>query len=623
MFRFSLGTALAAIYSLPLAANAADLRLEDTIVTASRTEQKSSEVIGDVSVITAEQIQKAGQSTLAELLAMQPGIEMSSNGGVGKSTNIYMRGANTTHTLILIDGVRISSATTGETAIQHIPLSQIDHVEILRGPASSMYGADAIGGVIQIFTKKGQGAPKFNASVGLGTYGTAIGEAGVNGRIGNTSYSLQGGMTHVHGINAVRNKNVVSYNADADGFRNQNLSANISQHLTENHEIGLNILVTDSRNFNDGGSSRTTARYDYFLDQTLSSYTLFSKNRFTDAWASTFSIARSIDDLSSYTKRPASTTESMIKTTQDQYIWHNILTTKAGVFNIGVERREQKVESNATPALLVTERDIQSYLAGWQRQFDQHRVQINLRNDDNSQFGNKTTGNIGYAYQITPQWKASASFGTAFAAPTFNQLYAPATAFGGVTYASNPDLKPEESRNKEIGLQYENGQHAAGVLYYHNDIDNLITRTASGNFRQTVNIDQARLRGLTLNLRTSIAGFIIRANADFQRPEDAGNGNLLPRRAKEHGTLSLAKSFGAWEWGSEIITSGHRFNDTSNTERLSGYTLVNLYGNYRINDDWSVNTRVNNLFDRKYELAKDYGTFGANLFVSVRYAPTL
>ncbi|MGY1489306.1 TonB-dependent receptor domain-containing protein [Methylobacillus pratensis] len=616
MFRFSLGTvALASIYSLPLAANAADIRLEDTIVTASRTEQKISEVIGDVSVITSDQIEKAGQTTLAELLATQPGIEITSNGGVGKSTDIFMRGANSTHTLILVDGVRISSATTGVTAIQHIPLSQIDRVEILRGPASGMYGADAIGGVIQIFTKKGQGTPTFNASAGLGTYGTAIGEAGVSGRIGNTSYSLQGGMTHVHGISSLRNKNARGYNSDADGYRNQNIAAKLTQHFGENHEIGFNILVSDARNFNDG-TTAASSRYDQYIDQTLSTYTIHSKNRFTDYWTSLVTFSRGIDDLTSYSKQPTQTTSNSIKTTQDQYLWQNTLNTAWGTFNIGIERREQKAETLPT-ALPEDRRDIQSYLAGWQKRFDKHNVQLNLRNDDNSQFGNKTTGSVAYAYEITPHWKANAAYGTAFAAPTFNQLYYP--NFG------NPDLKPEESRNKEIGLKYDHGNHHVAATYYLNEVDNLIINPRTGNNFTNVaqNINQARLSGLTLSYQGVLAGFNIRASSDFQRPEDEETGNLLPRRAKEHGVFAISKRIHGWEIGSEIRSSSHRYNDTANTVRLSGYTLVNLYTNYQINDDWSLNARVNNLFDRKYELAKDYGTFGTNLFVSVRYAPAL
>lgn len=612
MLRIASGSfVLSFIVSSPVMS--ADITMEDTIVTASRTEQKTSEVLGDVSIITEEQIQKAGQSSLLELLSLQPGIEITSNGGTGKNADIFMRGANATHTLILVDGVRINSATTGTTAIQHIPLSQIERVEILRGPASSLYGADAIGGVIQIFTKQGQGTPRLNTSIGLGTYGTAIGEVGVSGRIGDTSYSLQGGMTHVHGISALRNKQSSGYNPDADSYRNQNISASLVQHIGDKHEIGLNILISDARNFNDG-TSATSAKYDQYLDQTLSTYSVHSKNRFTENWTSLVTISRGIDDLTSYSKQPTKTTSNSIKTTQDQYLWQNTLHSAWGTFNLGVERREQQVETSPSP-LPEDHRNIQSYLAGWYKTFDKHSVQINLRNDDNSQFGSKTTGSLAYAYAITPQWKANIAYGTAFAAPTFNQLYYP--NFG------NPDLKPEESRNREIGVKYDSGNHHVTASYYYNDVDNLIVNPRTGNNFTNVaqNVNRATLSGLTLGYQGMAAGFNLRASADFQRPEDADNGNLLPKRAKEHGVFAISKRLQNLEIGSEIESSSHRYNDTANTTRLAGYTLVNLYTNYQLNDDWSVNARINNLFDRKYELAKGYSTFGANLFVSLRYAP--
>lgn len=612
--------AVASILTLPTALQAADLRLEDTVVTASRTEQKLADVIGDVSVITAEQIQTAGQTSLAELLGQQAGIEMSSNGGIGKSTDIYMRGSNSTHALILIDGVRVSSATTGATALQHIPLNQIERVEILRGPASSLYGADALGGVIQIFTKQGKGKPRFNASAGIGNYGTAIGSAGVSGRLGDTSFSLQGGMTHVNGISSIDNKRNRGYNPDTDGYRSQNISASITQHFNDHHELGFSVLQTDSRSFTDSGISAVSARYDHYSEQTLSSYTLHSKNRFNEVWTSLLSISRGIDDLTAYTKQPTRTTNNSIKTTQDQYLWQNTLNTSWGVFSLGVERREQEAETLPT-ALPENKRNIQSYLAGWHKQFYRHHLQLNVRNDDNSQFGNKTTGSTGYAYDITQSLRANIGWGTAFVAPTFNQLYYP--NFG------NASLQPEYSRNKEIGLRYREGEQQVSATYYYNEVDDLIinpntSSTPSVNFSGiTQNISRATLSGLTLAYQGNLAGFSLRANGDFQRPEDDATGNLLPRRAKEHGFLAISRKLNDWDMGMEVQSSSHRFNDTANTVRMSGYTLVNLYSEYRINNDWSLNARINNLFDRKYELAKDYGTLGTNLFVSVRYAPTL
>ncbi|ABE48393.1 TonB-dependent receptor domain-containing protein [Methylobacillus flagellatus] len=622
MLRFSLGiAALASIHSFPLIASADGMRLEDTIVTASRSEQKSSEVLGDVSVISQEQIQRAGQSSVLELLGREPGIEIMHNGGLGKSTDIFIRGANSTHTLVLIDGIRVSSATSGTTAIQNISLNQIDHIEILRGPASSMYGADAIGGVIQIFTKSGKGQPRLQASAGLGTYGTAIGDIGVSGRISDTSFSLQAGATHTHGVSAY-NRHHRNYNPDHDGYRNQNLNARITQHLSEHHELGFNAFISDNKNFHDGAVRAN----EYYGEQTLSSYTVHSKNRFTDNWTSTLSIARSMDDLASYSKSATATSRDTIKTTQDQYLWQNTVTTDLGVFNAGLEYRKQKVESNAD--LAEDRRNIRSWMAGWQKQFDRHGLQMNLRNDDSTQFGDKTTGSINYGYHITPQLRAGAAFGTAFAIPTFNQLYSPLNP--AFNYIGNAELRPEESRNKEISLQYDNGTHQIGAIYYHNEVDNLIANSRSlvngVNRLMPTNINEAVLRGLTLSYKGNFTDWRLYGSADLQRPEDRGDttsGNLLPRRAKAHANFGVSRTWQSFELGSELEASSYRYDNINNTpsSRMSGYTLVNVYANYRINPDWTLNARVNNLFDRHYELAQGFSTLGANLFVSLRYAP--
>ncbi|WP_036265906.1 TonB-dependent receptor domain-containing protein [Methylobacillus glycogenes] len=309
----------------------------------------------------------------------------------------------------------------------------------------------------------------------------------------------------------------------------------------------------------------------------------------------------------------------MYETVQTQYLWQNDIVTKvAGTFTLGAERREQKIDSTST--YVVDSRDIQSGFAGWQGKFGAHSVQVTARNDDNSQFGNKTTGGVGYAYQLTPELRARANWGTAFSAPTFNQLYSP-LALG---FIGNANLKPEEANNRELGLQFIKDGHQLNVSYYHNRVSDLIVNTrTTPSVLTPVNISNALLRGLTLSYQGQLAGFNILANADFQRPEDQDTGNLLVRRAKQNGNLGISRQWGDLQLGTEIETAAHRYNDVANLERMSGYTLVNLYSEYRINNDWSLNARVNNLFDRKYELAKDYGTLGTNLFVSVRYAPTL
>ncbi len=603
---------------LPFSIHAQDTSLEDVVVTATRTPQKISDTLGDISVITEQEIQKAGQTSLVELLSMQPGVEMAQNGGVGKSSDIYIRGANATHTVVLVDGMRINSASNGTTALQSIPLSQIERIEILRGPASGLYGADAIGGVIQIFTKSASGKPRLNASLGLGTYGTSIADAGVSGRTGDTSFSLQAGSVSTNGVSAINNPRNTSYNPDADGYSNKNYSARLAQHFGANHEIGLSAFLSENENHTDSGSNKS---FDYYGSQTLSTFQLYSKNRFTDSWLSTLRFGQSRDNLKTYSARSstnAASTYTVFETVQTQYLWQNDITTRAGLFTLGTERREQDLDG--TTNFTVKERNIQSYLAGWQARFGSNSMQANLRNDDNSQFGNKTTGSASYGYQFTPEWRANASFGTAFAAPTFNQLYTPPTT----TFRSNPELKPEESNNKELGLYYDNGSHKLGAVYYYNKVDDLIvnTRVRIGSITPQVpiNVNQAVLKGLTLTYQCSLAGLQLRASADLQRPQDEATGNLLPRRAKEHGNLALSKSWGPWALGSEIEASGSRYNDAANLIPISGYALVNLYTNFKINNDWSLNARINNLLDKKYELITDYGTYGTNLLVTLRYA---
>lgn len=610
---------------LPFSAHAQDTSLEDVVVTASRTPQKTSEVLSDISVITEQQIQQAGQTSLVELLKTQPGIELSQSGGIGKASSIFIRGANATHTLVLIDGMRVNSATTGTTSVENIPLAQIERVEILRGPASGLYGADAIGGVIQIFTKSAKGAPRFNASVGVGTYGTSIADAGVSGRVENTSFSLQAGIISTNGISSVANKRAATYNPDDDGYHNENFSGKLAQHFSDNHELGLTAYHSDGLNYFDSGFITPLAnprnRFDFRTRERLTSYSIYSKNRFNDSWLSTLRAGQGISDATSYAPNTGNTleVESLFKTTQNQYSWQNDISTRAGLFTLGLERLEQNLRSSSFYP--VTERNIQSYLAGWQANIGKHSAQINMRSDDNSQFGNHTTGAVAYGYQLNTQWRARASFGTAFNAPTFNQLYFP--NFGTAT------LKPEEARNKEIGLNYDNGDHHVSAIYYHNEVSNLIINPSTTNNpssnpgNRTANIDEALLRGLTLSYQGKLLGMLLGASADLQRPEDDATGNLLPRRAKEHGTLSLSKRIDKLEIGGLVESSSRRFNDSANTIELGGYTLFSLYGNYRVNTDWSVNARFNNVFDRKYELANDFGTLGTNAFISLRYAPTL
>lgn len=582
-------------------------RLDDVVVTATRTPQTLRASLGDVTVMTAEQISQAGQSSLAELLQTQPGVEISSNGGPGTTTSVYLRGANAGHTLVLVDGMRLGSATTGATALENIPLDQIERIEILRGPASHLYGSDAIGGVIQIFTKSGQGAPRANLSAGFGSFNTRNLSGGYGGEIGNTRFSLQAGQTESDGISAYANGNpgYVNQNRDKDGYRNTNLALKLAQTVAAGHEIGVNGFVSSGRSHYDGYTSTT----DYFSDQTLSTFDVYSKNRINESWHSLVRVGTGSDHSNAYSSR-----KDVFNTDQNQFLWQNDIVAGPGTAILGVERVEQKV--SGTTAYTVPSRTIQSYFAGYQARMGNHSIQLNLRDDDNSQFGRHDTGYLGYGYQMSPQWRVGASAGTAFAAPTFNELYWPGSG--------NPGLRPEQSRNKEVSLHYDQDIHHFSAVYFDNQVTNLIAwaPVSPGSFIWApANINQASLRGATLSGASMIGRFHLDANLTLQNPEDGVTGKVLINRSKEHGALKISRSVGDWNVGGELIFSGERYADAGNTRKMSGYGLLNLIASRALDKDWSLQARVNNLFDKSYELAQGYGTPGVNVFVGVRYQP--
>jgi len=602
--------ALALVLSTPFA-TAADPE-DAVVITATRTPTRASAVVSDVSVITREEIDQAGVSSLVEILQGQPGVEITQNGGLGTASGVFLRGTNPSQVLVLVDGLRVGSATTGTTAFQGIPPSQIERIEIVRGPMSSLYGADAIGGVIQIFTRAEPGPVRPYASAGYGTYNTQQYTAGIGGGTGDTTFNVNAGYLSSRSFSAVQDPANPFFQPDADGYRNKSATARLAHRFTPDHELGGTLFWSDGRTHFDGFFSS----FDDYTDQTLAAYGVYSRNRFLPSWQSLLRIGQGSDD-STTVSGPSS---SKFKTVQDQVTWQNDITTPVGTVLLAAEYLDQKV--SGTTSFPVTGRTIWSALGGYTGRAGPHTLQANLRLDDNSQFGDKTTGSVGYAYAFAPDWRVSAAYGTAFRAPTFNELYFP-PSFGCPSFG-NPNLQPESSKNLEAGVRYERGAQTAGVIAYRNKVSDLIVASAiPGNpfCVRAENVDEAEITGVTLTYGLALAGWTVRASADFQDPKNETRDKQLPFRSKEHGALNVARSIGPWLAGLEVIASGPRYNNVANTERLAGYTLVNLFGEYRIGNDWSLFARVNNLFDKDYQLVQGFATPGFNVFAGVRYAP--
>ena len=590
---------------------AAEQGLATVVVTAARQPQRSNELLADVSTISREEIEAAGQSSLPELLAREPGVEYTANGAPGGASGVFLRGTNSNHTVVLIDGIRVGSATLGSTALERIPLAQVERIEILRGPASALYGADALGGVIQIFTRQGRGPAAFNAEAAYGSEHTKKLSAGVSGENNGWRYSLQGSRDETDGFSSIRNKKNSAYNRDDDGFRDTAFSGSLAYRFNKDHEVGLNAFSSDGRNEYDASWPRP-ARSDYYSEHRVSGYSLYSRNLIVPDWQSMVRIGRGIDDAKDYADHVRN---SALRTEQDQFTWQNDIKLPFGKALLATEWLRQKI-SAPDNAYDRTERTIKSLLAGWSANAGAHRWQINLRHDDISQTDSKNTGALSYGYQFSDAWRAHAAYGTAYKAPSMNDLYWPGDG--------NPALKPEYARNREIALHYETAQHSASLTYFHNNIEDLIQwrPKTPGSWNWTPqNVDSARITGWSLAWKGYFGPFTLRSSLDLHNPRDTETDKILIRRARKLATAGVDYSRGPWLLGGEVTASGARFGDAGNTpdKRMGGYALTNLSASYRIDREWSLFARVNNVFDKKYELVNDYGTAGVNALVGLRY----
>lgn len=613
--------ALALTAVLPFTAAA---QSDAIVVTATRQAARANELLSDVSVISREDIEKARpQQTLGELLAQEGGIEFSSLGGPGSASNIYIRGANGGHTLLLIDGMRVGSATLGAANIAAIPLSQIERVEVLKGSASSLYGSDAIGGVIQVFTRRGSGAPTFSAEAATGSNRTHEANAAASGQAGALHYSLRVGGARSRGFSAIGDRSNGQFNADDDGYASRNVSANVSVDLAKGHELGVQAFHSRIRNEHDGvyfdASFNPRVDYNFRSTAVVESYAAYARNRFTSAWTSLVRVGRATDDSKDHS---SPTARDDFRTHQDQAVWQNDIRIPSGSLLFAAESLHQSIDTSGTFAK--TKRTINSLIAGWTGNFGDHRLQLNARDDRNSQFGDKTTGGAAYGYQFDERWRARAALSTGFKAPSFNDLYFPDDpVFGG----GNPNLKPETSRNREAGLHYDTAATSASLTVYRNIVENLIQWRPDDpsdpwNFSwHPDNVGEAKLQGVTLAGRHVFGDVTLRASLDVQDHTDETTGKQLILRARRHGSVGFDHRFGKLTWGAELFASGARYNDAENTQRLGGYTTLGLRADYRLDKELTFFARAGNIFDKKYELRKDYDTAGRTVFVGVRYQP--
>ena len=600
--------ALAPLVMAPVAYAAGPATLDPVVVTATRTPLPIAEALSDVVVIDAATIRDAGSASLAELLQSHAGAEIATNGGPGQTAGIFLRGANANHVVLLVDGVRVNSASAGTNAFENLPLAQIERIEIRRGPSSSLYGADAVGGVIQVFTRQG---PRTEARLGVGTWRGYEASAGIGREIGlgggSTRWSLQAGASGSRAFSATNPANTFSYDPDRDPTRNRHFSLTVEHAFAPGHSLTARALHSQTTTHFDSGLDFAGNYSDDANRQRLAALSIESRNRIADDWTSLLRLARGTDD-----GRISGVFPSVFRTDQDQATWQNDVEALGGRLALGAEWRREHVASD-TP-FAVDRRSIRSLFASHAAQWGEHLLQVSARRDANSQFGSRTTGNAAYGYRVTPAWRLSAAAGTAFKAPSFNDLYYASPFFSG-----NPALRPERSRSAEVALRYDDATWRAGLVRFDSRIADLIA--VDSTFTTVDNVSRARIRGSTANAALRAGAWEARLEWTHQDATNADTGTRLVRRARDHGTAGIGAAFGAWRAGVDLVASGARYDAASNdpSSRLGGYALVNVHAAYRLAPEWTLSARVANLGDKLYEQVRGYNTAGRNLFVALAY----
>jgi len=611
---------LFALSALAIAASAhAQNKLDTVVTTAARTPQRLSEVLADLTVITRADIERQAAASVADLLRNNGCAEMVRNGGAASTTSIYLRGAETRHTLVLVDGVRMDSQSTGGASWQSIPLAQIERVEVLKGPASAIYGSDAVGGVVQIFTRKGGARTSVDLGVALGNLGTRKADGGIFGSAGIFDYAVSLAGERSDGFNStIDYPGSFSYVPDRDGWRKHQGTVRVGAQLAEGQRAEAIVIKSHANGQYDASKSKPLVD-DHALQDTDAARLAWT-SQWNPALQTQLSYGESRDRYET-TPSPYLT----ITHVKNLALTGSYLLAKGQQINFTGERIEDQLENSGLVTAGVGKRHRNGAGLGYLFSSGAFSLQAHARHDSDSQFGGVDTGTLLAGFEVAQGLRVVGSVGNAFRAPT---LYQQGTVYG--PDLSKPGVKPldaEHGHNVEFGLKYGAGDTEFSATAYRNRVSNLIIFGAAGSCNSAFgcyqNVSAARLQGLSLagNTKTGIVG--LHATLDFQKPTDASTGLLLARRAKRLATLGADAELGDWLLGANVQASGHRFDNAANTRRLGGYALVNFNAQYKLRRDLKLQLNLDNAFDRETTTAYGFASAPRVAMISLRWSPSL
>jgi vitamin B12 transporter len=595
-------------FNAPLHAQETPQNLPDLVVTATRTETAKNQLATATTIYTRKDIERLQAKTIPELLRGTTGIDITESGGYGKDTNVFMRGTNSDHLLVLIDGIKVGSVTTGTTPFQFIPIDQVERVEVIRGPQSSLYGSEAIGGVIQIFTRKGgqEERPSVTLDAGGGSYDTYRASGTVSGKWKNSWYTLGSSQFGSQGFNSrqpIPGRFGLN-EPDRDGYLNTALNARAGHRFDNTAEVEASFMRAEGKTEYDGNPNKTE-----FVEQVVG--TTASMN-IVENWRSMLRLGQSRDDGNNFA--PNGTFSSKFNSTRWNASWLNeVALSDKHQLVIGSDYRLDQVDSS-TRYNESSRYDAGIFTELHSRILDNHFINASVRGDKNEAFGEQVTGSFGWRYNGDYGISPFASFGNAFKAPTFNQLYFP--GFG------NPSLKAEQSTSFEAGLAGDHDWMQWELRGYHTNIDNLIVTvanpTASSGF-SAENVGKAQIDGIEAEIGTQLMGWNSKLNMNLLSPKNRVTNARLPRRAEKTLSYDLSRSFGQFDLGAHVLAQADRFDDVLNKTKVAGYVTVDLRTAYHLSKNWMLSAKLNNMLDKDYQTVSTFNTAGRNFFFSIHY----
>jgi vitamin B12 transporter len=588
LFRFCAATAL--LLSAAPCTHASDISPSDTIiVTATRTEIPLEQATVPVRVITRDDIELSLATDLAELLRFEAGIDIGRNGGPGQATSFFMRGTESNHTLVLIDGVRMNPGTIGGAAIQHISPEMIERVEIVKGARSALFGTDAIGGVINIITRRAD-ETHIEGGAGAGSFDSrsAFLSGGLRGEKNRVGITLDWQDTAGYPPRV---------GSDVDrGYDNFSLNLNAA------HDIGHGEISL--RHWRAEG---TVEYLDFFLvpvDQDFrNSVTAFQFDKqLSGRGTNKLIVSHMLDRITQ------NQSEDFVESERLSLDWQHTLAFSEHTLTAGLFAMQETAKTLSFGSGFDEDTDVKAAFVQDQWIRGRHRAFVAARLTDHESFGNQTTYNVEYGFELTPSWSAHGGIGRAFRAPDATDRY----GFGG-----NPDLDPEIADEYQLGLRYAPGnRHSIDVEFYANDIEDLIEFDFA-TFT-LVNIDSAEIRGVQLGYEFLGDTFSLRTDLVRQKAENTSNNSRLLRRAEESITVNYTQDVGQHRLGLSVLASGDR--EDFGGVNLPGYVVASLTGQFRLSRNLQLNARVENLLDADYQTAADFRMQGRSAFIELKYA---